>query len=100
MRQPIVLPCVVTLGCGASSDDRVDDILALSADTARGAELFSEHCARCHGEEGSGGSFPDIRGLDPETVIRNMLAGPSSMPEFGDLPDADIADIAAHVDAL
>ena len=91
-----VLGCIVV----ACSVDRVEAILALSGDPVRGARLFSDHCAGCHDADGSGGSAPDVRGLDAATVALNMLAGPGEMTDFSDLPDADIADITAHVEAL
>ena len=116
MRQPVVLLCVLTLGCGASSDDRVDDILALSADTARGADLFSEHCARCHGETGDGKGNETLErparsfllggysyGDTQKAVRRSVEHGipGTPMPAFGGTLTADqIEAVADHVIGL
>ncbi|MGH8116841.1 MAG: multicopper oxidase domain-containing protein [Rhodanobacteraceae bacterium] len=83
---------------------------------ARGASLYTAHCAACHQATGTGlpGAFPPLKGnpavldANPATQIDTILHGahgvpidgvtyPSAMPPFGpSLSDADIADIANH----
>ncbi len=85
-----------------------------------GAELYSQHCAVCHGDDGDGngraarhlyprpknlrtGGFRLIRTLngapstqDLETTIRCGMPG-ASMPPFEDLSEAEVALLAEEV---
>ncbi len=89
----------LVMGCTGSEGSRVDDVLALDGDATNGADVFGDTCAVCHGDDGSGGSGPDLTGQDSlETVISSVLNGNGSMPAFdGDLTDQEIADVAAYV---
>jgi mono/diheme cytochrome c family protein len=89
---------------------------APSFDAARGAKLFTDTCAVCHGPEGKGvpGAFPPLAGdpvvtaSDPADHIRTVLNGltgkeiggqtyQAEMPSFaGQLSDQQIADIIDH----
>jgi mono/diheme cytochrome c family protein len=89
---------------------------AATFDAAKGAQLFTDYCAACHGAEGAGvpGAFPPLAGdpvvnaTDPTTQIRTVLQGLSgktingtvyqaAMPPFADqLSDEQIADIIDH----
>ncbi|MBV9995486.1 MAG: FTR1 family protein [Caulobacteraceae bacterium] len=83
-------------------------------DLARGAALYAENCAACHGAEGRGDG-PAAKGLDPPPiafadaararqrslfglyqVIGQGLEG-TSMPSFAQLPDADRWALAFYV---
>lgn len=76
-----------------------------------GAALYKQTCAACHQDNGKGitGAFPPLAGSslvtddDPEMLIRVIIQGYNSrpdyavMPPFGDmLTDAEIAAIATH----
>lgn len=76
-----------------------------------GASLYKQTCAACHQDNGKGvaGAFPPLAGSatvtkdDPELLIRIIIQGYNSrpdyavMPPFGDmLSDAEIAAIATH----
>lgn len=76
-----------------------------------GAALYKQTCAACHQDNGKGvtGAFPPLAGSamvndeDPEILIRVIIQGYNSrpdyavMPPFGDmLTDAEIAAIATH----
>lgn len=76
-----------------------------------GAALYKQTCAACHQDNGKGitGAFPPLAGsamvndTDPEILIRVIIQGYNSrpdyavMPPFGDmLTDAEIAAIATH----
>jgi mono/diheme cytochrome c family protein len=83
---------------------------ARSADTmAKGAELYTRHCADCHGAQGQGapGAYPPLAGnpvvtmADARNLVRIITTGgfapgtagnprPYGMPAF-DLPHADLA---------
>jgi len=60
---------------------------------ARGAMLFQQTCAACHGSDGRGGSAPDLthlamdaRGTFPSIeVLARMHDGGDAMPAFRDL---------------
>lgn len=76
-----------------------------------GANLYKQTCAACHQDNGKGvaGAFPPLAGSkivtdkDPETLIRIILQGYNSRPDYGVMPpfadmltDAEIAAIATH----
>lgn len=76
-----------------------------------GAALYKQTCAACHQDNGKGvaGAFPPLAGSsvvtkdDPELLIRIILQGYNSRPDYGVMPpfadmltDAEIAAIATH----
>lgn len=84
---------------------------------ARGAKLYEQHCADCHGPQGQGapGAYPALAGnptvtmADPHNLLRTITAGgfapatagnprPYGMPAF-DLPHADLAALATWLRA-
>ena len=84
-----------------------------TADRGRGAQLYVEHCAACHGVAG-GGDGPGARGLQPapaklaeheyttarlSDVLWHGVAG-SAMPAWRDYSAADRAALAGAVQAL
>lgn len=89
---------------------------AAGFDVAKGASLFADNCASCHGAEGKGvpGTFPPLAGdqvvnaANPKAHISTVLHGLSEkaidgqkyeaqMPHFADqLSDQEIADIIDH----
>lgn len=114
---------------GASARSAEPSSAAASAATAagirppsgtRGAALYREHCADCHGEDGRGrpgGAWPALAGnravglARPDNLIAVVLEGgfapatagnprPWGMPPFGHrLDDAELADLLSHVRA-
>jgi mono/diheme cytochrome c family protein len=65
-------------GCGTESGG------SSSSPTASVSDAFKANCARCHGETGSGGSGPSLRGYPQsktnfQTKVRN---GGGGMPAF------------------
>jgi mono/diheme cytochrome c family protein len=93
---------------------------SLSAESrARGAEIYKEQCADCHGESGEGAvnAFPALAGNRavtmriPANLIRIVLSGgflpathgnprPYGMPPFSHvMNDADIAAVLSYVRA-
>lgn len=84
---------------------------------ARGEQLYQDHCADCHGEQGQGapGIYPPLAGnptvtmTDTRNLVRAITRGgfapatagnprPYGMPGF-DLPDADLAALATWLRA-
>jgi mono/diheme cytochrome c family protein len=88
-----------------------------SAAMARGAKVYEQHCAACHGDQGQGepGAFPALAGnravtlADPTNLVRVVLQGgylpatagnprPHGMPPFQQvLSDEDIAAVTTFV---
>jgi alcohol dehydrogenase (cytochrome c) len=75
----------------------------------RGKELFSQHCALCHGALGQGGAGPDLsnpawqRGITDAELDRIMRQGISgtAMPSFaGKLNEQDRAELIRHLRSL
>jgi len=87
-----------------------------AARAALGAQLFTQHCAACHGERGDGqGLYPPLAGNrslalpSPNNLIKAIRHGgfgpstqanprPFGMPPFGHvLSEAEIAAVATHL---
>ncbi len=91
---------------------------------AQGAQLYSDHCAACHGDDGDGGALPDGRlvvpalagnrlvAMDPAVnLVRAIALGgfgaptaarpqPFGMPPFAHvLDDGQLAAVATHLRA-
>jgi mono/diheme cytochrome c family protein len=84
---------------------------------SRGARVFKDHCAECHGAQGQGapGAYPPLVGnrsvtlASPTNVLRVIIEGgfapatqghprPYGMPPFGQsLSRSEIADVATYV---
>ncbi|MBC7680760.1 MAG: cytochrome c, partial [Ferruginibacter sp.] len=95
------------------------DVSAAARHVERGAQLYAQHCAQCHGAQGQGvaGAYPALAGNRAVTmastanlvqVVRNggfapATAGnprPFGMPPFVlVLGDADIATVLTHIRA-
>ncbi|HYE96526.1 MAG TPA: cytochrome c [Rubricoccaceae bacterium] len=68
---------------------------------AYGAQLYVQHCERCHGEKGAGGTIY----LDPlwetdediEEVIRH---GQGAMPAFPQLSDEAVTSLRLYIEDL
>ena len=87
----LVVPCAV-----AAQDD----------DTVRfeqGAQLYAEHCARCHGPSGAGNppAFPALNGNDrlgdAARIVRILNQGNGNMPPFPALTAEETAALASYV---
>jgi quinohemoprotein ethanol dehydrogenase len=71
---------------------------------ARGAELFGQRCAMCHGIAAqSGGSIADLRYASPATmdvferIVRQGAYTGLGMPAFEWLSDDDVASLRGYV---
>jgi mono/diheme cytochrome c family protein len=64
----------------------------------RGAVLFGEQCAGCHGRNGTGGTGPALAdsGLDAEEVDAAIEQGPGIMPA-GIVTGQNQEDVVAYV---
>ena len=86
------LPLILLAGCVGGGLPTTSDV-----DVPRGAALFAENCAACHGADGTGGIGPDLTRLAhrnggdfPETRVMAQIDGMARhgdsgavMPEFG-----------------
>ena len=88
------------------------------ADVERGAKVYMEYCAQCHGKEGKGDG-PGAKGLDPKPAVHADLplsdypddylynlvyyggksVGKSpNMPDWGmTLPEQSLADVITYL---
>jgi len=84
---------------------RIAEIEMLEGDAALGATLFAEHCARCHGDEGSGTErAPSLLVRVPMrgdgSILRTLIQGKGGMPDWGDtFDDAQLAALLSHLRA-
>ncbi|CAN5515706.1 hypothetical protein BH23ACT9_BH23ACT9_30930 [soil metagenome] len=80
----------------------------IEGDIARGHELYTQHCAACHGATGSGGVSGEgtlilpVIGVDRVATVEAIRVGPFRMPRFAtqQLSDEDAAAVAVFVDSL
>lgn len=72
----------------------------------RGAALFSQNCAVCHGVQGAGGEGPSLKGEKTRKNLQQAqqwIMNPGApMPKLfpGTLSRADVRDVAAYVETL
>ena len=79
-----------------------------TADVPLGAELYTEHCAACHGSAGAGGALtsgfvaPSLEGITPVQIAEAIRVGPGTMPLFSydTLDDEQLDAIVAYTDYL
>jgi ubiquinol-cytochrome c reductase cytochrome c subunit len=72
-------------------------------DATRGQELYTFHCAACHGAIGNGGIVGSgvtalgLRGVDPVAIVQATRVGPYQMPGFSEdlISEQEANDIAA-----
>jgi ubiquinol-cytochrome c reductase cytochrome c subunit len=80
----------------------------VSADLAKGGELFRANCAPCHSASGAGGALsygraaPPLTQANPLEVASAVRSGPGQMPVFGQdqISQRELDDIAAYVQYL
>ena len=92
---------------------------AAASTAPRGAKLYDDHCAACHGEQGEGvaGAYPALAGnravtiAPPANLVHIVLRGgfppttrrnprPYGMPPFATvLSDQDVADVLSYLRA-
>ena len=81
---------------------------AQAADVIKGSELYRQHCASCHGNNGRPQMVgaPDFSQptalLKPDmTLLQSIRTGKGAMPAYqGLLRDRDLLDIVAHLRTL
>ncbi len=102
---------------GQSTNDKQQPVVANQDDMKRGANIYADECAGCHGANGKGaaGLFPALDGssivqqLDPTSLMHVVLRGARSvttdraptgaaMPEFGWLlKDGEVAAVLTYI---
>lgn len=97
----------------APLDDELSQAMRLEHDAKRGAKVYKELCAQCHGEDGWGtysGDFPQLAGQHSSVVIKQLAdirAGNRDNPRMYPVaresvmggPQA-IADVAAYIETM
>ena len=79
-----------------------------SAEIAAGQRLFAAQCTRCHGQDGSGGSGPNLRvprlrrAADDAALVAVIMDGVpgTAMAAAWQLSDAEVVPVAAYVRSL
>jgi ubiquinol-cytochrome c reductase cytochrome c subunit len=77
------------------------------AQPGRGAEIYLQECAACHGASGNGGAMaisgfaPAVHPASADEVVAAMVSGPGDMPSFDvALTPADINAVSEYVVTL
>lgn len=109
MRLIVSLMAVTAMACDAGgSTDRVTTIESLTGDLASGETVYTENCAVCHLEDGTGDLNGGV-GIDlvqlytdepngEHDFIGTVLNGEGDMTAFADmLDDQQIADVMAYL---
>lgn len=95
----LTLMLIFSVGIAAAQSD---------GDSERGAELYLEYCAMCHGEDGRGrigGNLQNFPGIEPDLAMRSVIAEGvtgSVMPAWGEanggpLSETQIDDISSYL---
>ena len=96
--EQMVVGSPVPFGAGELAVPRASDPVQ------QGKQLFVvDGCASCHGLDGRGGiAAPSIVGAKAEKLRVKTQVGPQGMPAYapGALTDADLAAMAAYLDAM
>lgn len=83
--------------------------LSSSAQNLSGKDLYKSNCARCHGDDGTGGKGPNLTTEkkqskwkdSDEKLVNKITNGAFGMPKFGKkLKPEEIKAIAAYVRTL
>ncbi|TAJ94150.1 MAG: quinonprotein alcohol dehydrogenase [Gammaproteobacteria bacterium] len=72
---------------------------SLTADTARGSEIYFSTCMPCHGDAGQGGpggGMPFTDALTVDSIAAILRTGRNNMPEFGSVYTVEDIDSIAH----
>jgi ubiquinol-cytochrome c reductase cytochrome c subunit len=97
-----IVAYVETIAPGGEPIPTVDPA---AGDLARGAEVFPNTCAGCHGAGATGDSVgggqiaPTINPADPTQIGEAIRIGPGVMPRFGPetIDQADLDSVAAYL---
>ncbi len=92
------------MGCNGGGDARIDEILALTGESASGEALFAVNCASCHGAEGEGDIGPamdeHVTHHDDAYLLTTILDGADGMTAFATLLEPQQhADLLAYLRA-
>ena len=86
---------------------RIPDVDTSGVDMARGARLYLQSCAACHGSSGSGSVLtrgdiaPGLGDLTALQITEAMITGPGEMPTFAGVWEREDRDaIVAYVQEL
>lgn len=88
---------IALAGCQKSSPD--------NAEAVDGAQLYAQHCAACHGDNGGGGvgvplNLPDFQyGVSDEFLALTIRHGRTGrvMPAFTEFSDAEVEALVKHL---
>jgi polyvinyl alcohol dehydrogenase (cytochrome) len=98
MKRLIFAATLVCLNGAAGDAPAVDPVIpSAQLDSARGTELFAQHCAMCH--EHPSGNIPPVFVLNyksPEQIVDALTKGPMR-PQASALSPDDIKQIAIHL---
>lgn len=80
-------------------------VMAVAGCGQRGAGLYATQCAVCHGDDGSGGSGPDIRDTPFDALAPELRDDPTNheggaFPSIGDVALSDLTAFLAGVQVL
>lgn len=96
-----MLLSLLLIACGSTTDTGGKDTSGgtdwTGGDATAGATVFADHCAACHGADGTGGSGPSLAGTnmkDDSEVVGVIQNGVGDMPAQG-LTDAQTKDVLA-----
>lgn len=95
----IAVVCLITVLAGVNKHTEKARILTIG--NAR--EIFIQNCATCHGREGEGtlqAKGLKGRGLAPDYVKKMVQMGNSVMPQFHNIHDPMLSELASYVNTL
>jgi mono/diheme cytochrome c family protein len=102
---PLLACLVLGVGCGSGRRDEplVGPLPQLTAEQARGEQMYFKHCHSCHpgGDAGLGPAITN-KPVPLAAISLQVRKGLGAMPSFSDseLGEADLDAILAYIDLL
>ena len=106
---PAILFAVVTgtvlalaLTSPAKDEQQTATPVSATGDPVRGDQLFAENCARCHGDDGTGGGIgPTLAGAEVSLDdARSTIENGSGVMPGGLVSGQDLEDVLAYLETI
>jgi mono/diheme cytochrome c family protein len=86
----------------AKQETQSQTIISVLRDPVRGEQLFAENCARCHGDDGTGGGIgPTLAGAEVSLdEARSTIENGSGVMPAGLVSGQDLEDVLAYLETI
>jgi mono/diheme cytochrome c family protein len=100
----VVSATVLALALASPAKDEQEAAapVSVTSDPLRGDQLFAENCARCHGDDGTGGGIgPTLAGAEVSLDdARSTIENGSGVMPAGLVSGQDLEDVLAYLETI